>query len=382
MILCIVLISLSECRTAIIVIAAYCFFEFIHNSYCNKYVAVKKRNKFGYLIVVSITIFACFLVISFDIAKLNSLNGRAFILLNSLNMFQNSPLIGNGGLGCYAVNYAQYQSEWFSTHHCMGEEFILADNVMYASNEYVQALCEIGLCGVIAATAFICSIIFSLRRDSFLLYCLVIPLIIAATFYYILHIALFCAIVLLICIIASCRSRRVIIINKGSTILLFVIVACGIFVTSYNIRHYYTAKLMYQAMEHRDITRAQAVDVLKRYGENRALMMLLTTSYTDSTGEIYKRVERNFLHSDMLWVEGRNLLRTGRDSLDEQKLLLASKIVPNRFRYNHELLQLYKRRGDTLKCCAIAEKILCMPVKIPSPTVTAIKIEAKKVLDY
>lgn len=47
----------------------------------------------------------------------------------------------------------------------------------------------------------------------------------------------------------------------------------------------------------------------------------------------------------MLWVEGRNLLRTGRDSLGEQKLLLASKIVPNRFRYNHELLQLYKRRG-------------------------------------
>jgi len=109
-------------------------------------------------------------------------------------------------------------------------------------------------------------------------------------------------------------------------------------------------------MEHRDITRAQAVDVLKRYGENRALMMLLTTSYTDSTGEIYKCVERNFLHSDMLWVEGRNLLRTGRDSLGEQKLLLASKIVPNRFRYNHELLQLYKRRGTRSNVVPLQKK--------------------------
>jgi len=74
-------------------------------------------------------------------------------------------------------------------------------------------------------------------------------------------------------------------------------------------------------------------------------------------------------------------VKFGCDSLGEQKLILASKIVPNRFRYNNELLQLYRQQGDTLKCHIIARKILDMPIKVPSPTVSAIKMEAKSILE-
>ena len=196
-----------------------------------------------------------------------------------------------------------------------------------------------------------------------------------------MHVTFLCTIALVPCIIASCRCNNQIIINNRSSVSCWIILLLGVFVTSYNIRHYNTANMIYHTFERGKITRSQATHIVTQYGENRAFMALLATAYSDSIGDIYDNIERNFIHSDVLWAEGRNLLAIGCDSLGEQKLILASKIVPNRFRYNNELLQLYRQQGDTLKCHIIARKILDMPIKVPSPTVSAIKMEAKSILE-
>lgn len=371
-ILCFYVIKQSECRTALFMVATYCLYGFFQK---------KQDNKKFTLMIVLLVIVGCILIISVDISKVNSIIGRHFIVRNSLGIFHSSPLVGQGGLGSFAVNHALYQSKWFSSHHAMDEFFILADNVVYASNEYLQTLCESGLCGIITLMFFMWYIVMSLKKYVLLLSCFVLPLFLAASFYYILHVALFCAITLTLCIIASSCCKKRIILSKKSAIPCCLIVMFGTLFTSYDIRHYHVAKKIYYTMEHDSITHSQAIDVLNRFGENRALMALVAATYTDSTGEIYNDIERNFLHSDMLWMEGRNLLRIGCDSLGEEKLLLASMMVPNRFRYNYELLQLYRKQNDKTKCRIIAKKIFHMPEKIPSPTVTAIKMEAQKELE-
>ncbi len=381
MILCTYMISQCECRTALLVIAVYCFLEFFQKKrrrYCS---TNNKKHEIVFFIIATLLIGCCILITTINTSKLNSITGRLFILYNSLIMFYNNLLIGHGGFGSYATTYALHQAQWFSSHSNMDEIFILADNVMYANNEYLQTLCETGLCGFTVLITLIYWIIISLKNDGFLLYCIVLPLLCAAAFYYILHVTFLCTIALVPCIIASCRCNNQIIINNRSSVSCWIILLLGVFVTSYNIRHYNTANMIYHTFERGKITRSQATHIVTQYGENRAFMALLATAYSDSIGDIYDNIERNFIHSDVLWAEGRNLLAIGCDSLGEQKLILASKIVPNRFRYNNELLQLYRQQGDTLKCHIIARKILDMPIKVPSPTVSAIKMEAKSILE-
>lgn len=381
---CLYIIIQLRCRTAAVVIAAFCLLETFRIKNLYNFQSARKKNLMTFYIIALFMIGYCIIISSNDITKANSQIGRLFILRNIITLFHDCPLIGHGGFGSFPVSYASCQSEWFSSHCNLSLEdnrILLADNIMYANNEYLQFLCETGLCGIIALTILIRYSITSLRKDNFVLYSIPVPLLIAAAFYYVMHVSIFCSIALIICIIASCRCSRKTTITSKCHVLYCILLFCGVYVTIYNIEHYRFSKKIHHTLIHTNISYAQAMNVLDQYGENHALMALLANRYTDSTNEIYDNIELNFIHSDMLWAEGRNLIRIGNDSVGEQKLLLATYIVPNRFRYNHELLQLYKRRGDTLKCLIFAHKILRMPVKIPSPIVTAIKMEANEFLN-
>lgn len=382
--LCILIIHKSECRTAYFTLILYCISGLFSKNLVSIQKAFKSRQYFFRLATILFLLISCFFITQTNQLKENSLHGRYFILLNSIKMFCDSPLTGQGGIGSFSAKYPLYQAEWFSAHPTMDKTFYLADNVMYASNEYVQILSEMGICGIIVISLFLFYTLSSIRKYDYLNRCLLLPILIASLSYYILHVTFFCAISLIICIVVSCRCKKRIAINGSSTkMLLSIIMVFSIILTSYNVRHYHESKKIRGVMETGHITHTQALDVLDRYSENHYLMALLSSVYKDPTDKVYHCIERNFLHSDMLFAEGESLILMGNDSIAERKLLLASQIVPNRFRYPHRLMRLYHKQNDTLKCRNIAKKIQLMPVKIPSPIVTAIKKEAEITLnDY
>lgn len=316
-ILCIYVINQCKCRTAFIVVAVYCFSGFFYRSYDRKYDIERKKYATFFRLIAFLFITIRIISISSNLTKANSFSGRCFILGNCFDMFIDKPLTGHGGLGSFAATYPLYQAKWFSMHHSMDETFLIADNVRYAGNDYVQALCETGLFGAIVLGGLIIYVLLSLKRDTFLSRSLVLPLLFAAATYYILHTTLFYAITLVLCTFASYRCRKIIVRSKGKTTVFAIITICCVFVTYYDIHHYYIAHKIHFAIEAGQITNNQAVAVIKRYGENHKLIALLPTAYTDSTDEIYHEAERHFSHSDMLWAEGHKLLMGGYDSLGE-----------------------------------------------------------------
>lgn len=378
--ICIYVIFISKCRSAYLVLVVYSIFA-IWDMKTNKDYTCNKKYRIALFSLAFIILITGIVFTFFDEVKAKSVIGRNFILQNCIKMFCDKPFLGHGGLGIFATKYPLYQAQWFCAHNSINEDYLLADNVIYANNEYIQTLCETGMLGELIIGAMIFYLIFSLNKNPFLLRCTLIPLLFASAFYYTLHTTLFCSIALVICIIASYYCKRVFTITRSKSKIIYgMIIIFSILMISYDIHHYTMAKKVYAKISSKKITYKQANNILKFYNENHKFIALISTAYTDTIGDIYDKVEENFLNSDMLWLEARELLRAGQDSLAEHKLLLASRIVPNRFRYPYELMLYYRKQGEYKKCLLMAAKIQKMPVKIQSPIVTAIKIEANNVL--
>lgn len=195
--LCIYIIHKSECRTAYLVIVVYC----ISGLYCKNLSSIQKvfksRLNLFRLVAILFLLISCFFITQTNQLKENSLHGRYFILSNSVRMFCDSPLTGQGGIGSFSAKYPLCQAEWFSAHPTIDKTLYLADNVMYASNEYVQILSEMGICGIIVILLFLFYTLSSTKKNDILNRCLLLPTLIASLSYYILHVTLFCAISLI-----------------------------------------------------------------------------------------------------------------------------------------------------------------------------------------
>ena len=125
----------------------------------------------------------------------------------------------------------------------------------------------------------------------------------------------------------------------------------------------------------------QKKDAINNFCENKFFLMEVACSYNNTNTEIYNRIEKYFLHSEILFYESKKLIKIKKYDIAEQKLIFASNICPNRFRYKYELLKLYKITRNTTKTKQTAENIMKTPIKIMSPIVLAIKKEAAELLE-
>lgn len=291
-----------------------------------------------------------------------------------------SPFIGNGGLGSFCIKYPNIQADYLAIHEELCGFHLLADNVIYANNEYMHFLCETGIIGFI----IICFVIlftykgmkgYAMREDIF------IPIIVSSIFYYTIHIALLFTL-LLVCIMTSAsseKSRHMIRHDNRKLFLLLLIFSISI--SCYSISHAYSFKRMQEQFTYNDMDLQQKKNAIKNFSENKLFLMEAACSYNDSNTEIYNRIEEYLLHSEILFHESKKLILEKKYDTAEQKLILASNICPNRFRYKYELLKLYKITDDIKKAKRTAANIMKTPIKIMSPTVLAIKKEAAELLE-
>lgn len=95
---------------------------------------------------------ATIVVLSFFALKLYSLkkdsaDGRLLIWKNCIEMIHNKPFFGHG-YGTYIKNYCQQQINYFKLHPENSREALLADEVYFAFNDYLQILVELGILGL------------------------------------------------------------------------------------------------------------------------------------------------------------------------------------------------------------------------------------------
>ena len=91
-------------------------------------------------------------------------------------------------------------------------------------------------------------------------------------------------------------------------------------------------------------------------------------------------VSSKFLNSDLVCLEACNLIEMKKYDIAKEKLILASNICPNRFRYRYVLFKMLLETGQVEEAKCVAKFINDMPVKIHSPVITAIKLEVNDFL--
>ncbi len=358
-------IYIYESRTAFIIIAV---FLLISDVFKSRYV----RWSMFLMIVIAFAI-----VIIGNESKSQSFWGRLFILKNCLSLSLDSPLIGNGGIGSFCVKYPMKQAQYFATHTEMDEYYMVADNVMLACNEYIQLLCETGLIGVGVALYLIFYII-KYSTDVYIRRSILFSILVSAFFYYIFHTALFCALGIICIMLASVHSPTLfkIGLSNFNTLIVGIVVSAGII---YSADHLRIGKRIKTSIARRSLTEMQKKYIINNFGENKIFLASVAT--LDNSDEINFRIKDHISHSEIFFLEGQRMRRKKRFKLAEEKLLLASYICPNRFRYKFELYKTYKDTNDMNKAYKTAEHIIRMPVKIPSPTVLAIKKEVRTFLE-
>lgn len=373
-ILLIILLSLNiftifdwRCRTAFLIFLLYLV--------TNK--NIPKRHRIFCFILTATTSLYIFIG---DPAKIQSTIGRLFIIKNSLILFITSPFIGNGGLGSFCIKYPNIQANYFATHEELCNIHLLADNVVYANNEYMHFLCETGIIGFIIICCLIILINKGMKGNT-MRENLFFPIIVSSIFYYTMHIALLFTLFLL-CIMTSASSenhQHMIRHNNRNLFLVLLIFSTSI--SCYSINHAYSYKRMHEQFTYKDMDLQQKKDAINNFCENKFFLMEVACSYNNTNTEIYNRIEKYFLHSEILFYESKKLIKIKKYDIAEQKLIFASNICPNRFRYKYELLKLYKITRNTTKTKQTAENIMKTPIKIMSPIVLAIKKEAAELLE-
>lgn len=368
------LIIISKSRTAILLSMVIIGLQYSSNKKHIFYKWIK------YVVVIFILMFVALIYF-----KYNSLIGRVFIWRNTISLFLEKPLTGWGG-GSFEKQYLLAQLDYFRKSDQNVQYRYVAGNVTTAFNEYLQLLLEFGLLGVALFIYVIYNIIRIVRRtdNERVLYAgFSLGLIgISAFFYYSLHVTVFlCLIIISLAVIAveTGTSKSIKIKNAGLKLIImvgspaFVLYCIGQYNATNNWKHAAVIaqhdkpaalkiyKDIYLRLEHRS-------NFLYNYGA----ALFDAGQYTSSIS-IFEKGEKMVPDVDQLIFLGRAYQYEGNFDEAIRCFTDASDMVPSRFYPPFFLAMLYLQNGQKGKAIVIANKILHMPIKVPSPDVDFIR---------
>ncbi|WP_321287536.1 hypothetical protein [uncultured Sunxiuqinia sp.] len=90
--------------------------------------------------------------------------------------------------------------------------------------------------------------------------------------------------------------------------------------------------------------------------------------------------QKKFNDYDLQMLLADNYEQTGETELAIQQFDRAANMIPCRFLPLYRIFKIYKQSDNIEKAKKYARLLVCKQIKIPSPTVKAIKLEAKKFL--
>lgn len=109
-----------------------------------KFQNLKFRKLFAFVILAILLIAGVFKLYSI---RPESANGRLLVWKSTALMIADNPVAGVGA-GQFAANYMHYQAKYFQNHNNTNE-LLLADNTIFAFNEFIRLTAEMGITGLL-----------------------------------------------------------------------------------------------------------------------------------------------------------------------------------------------------------------------------------------
>lgn len=337
----------------------------------------KKSLWFGSLAILFISLMAL---------KRDSSHGRFLIWKISCNIIRDSPLIGTG-LNSYKSIYPTYQAKFYQQGKMTDKEILLADNTIYAFNEYIQLTCETGLVGLVFLLALVFLYLSNKNRKKNPLFIAGVTLLISFLFTYSLHTPYFVVIAVLLLCFFSTTTRTVIRIQYPNARYLYGALCIVVLL----IAHTFCYKL-YAFNQFISLHEKPSVEItseckkIERYLSDNPSFLYVFSQNLYSQGKYKEALKRTSSLAKLIQNTDVNILQGGiHESLGaiskaEEYFKNASNICPNRFVPRYELMKLYIETGQDNLAKQTAKEIIKLPEKIPSAITLAIKMEAESYL--
>ncbi len=327
--------------------------------------------------------------------KVDSSLGRVLIYKLSFQILKDNYLLGIG-IGKFNPIYMEYQARYFATGHYTTKELLLADNVLYAYNDYLQFIISTGVCGMLLLFVYFLWVWVVLKRiilqagnNSYVVLLATVVFIspsVAACFTFVFERLAF-QIVFIIAITVLCYYEYFA-YNKG--ILKFVPFVVFTLLSLVVLKGY-KERLIY-------------FDAYSKFSETKDLSGAgFKTESLSNLQELYPRLKSD---PDYLWFYGTELMNKenygqaivifnylseikknnslyaalgkcysaqGNLVKAEASFIKSINMVPNRFGYRFELYKFYIKVGMQEKAKEVRREILRLPVKVRSGQVDFIR---------
>ncbi|WP_197027646.1 O-antigen ligase family protein [Prevotella sp. 10(H)] len=372
-------IVLSESRAGILSILIAAIFFYYKDI---KGLFRQKSKYFLSVLFISVLVFLGFL---FSL-KQDSSNGRLLIWKVSSNMIKDNPVFGKGNCS-FRSKYMTYQANFFKENP-ENKFSILADNVAHPFNEYLLVTVEYGLIGLLLCFVVIfIGFKYNLKDKSPHLIAL-LSIIVFACFSYPLRYA-FVWLILAYCLAEMSKKTPIIFTMKKLTtsilsVIIILICALGSYFLVKDVSFEYRWKKLTKPIS---LGRIEKVLSPYKYLHNNwngnplflynyGAVLNHRKEYTSSL-DILHQCENYFNDYDVQMLLADNYYNL--DNLDESEkhYMLASNMCPNRFYPLYWRMKIYDEKGQPEKAMEIARIITMKEIKIPSPAITKIIMDAK-----
>lgn len=332
----------------------------------------------------------CTLGLTFFVKEDSSL-GRVFVYKISFSIFKNNWLYGCG-LGEFGRVYLQEQAKYFSLNSFDLKELLLADNTIYAFNDWFQFICETGVVGIISVSIFCYSlycmhIIFDNIRF-FWPKVIFLAILISAFFTHVFENQFIVLFLLTIFFSVIYNDTP---FSKRLLHVRFLLAAALIWGLCKEIKSFYLNSQLEEAINLSNSGQFYRsnllLDNLRKNNNCNYECLFFYSRNSAKIGEVdnalkiminlTKHRSSSLYYSLLadLYIEKDNLMEA------ERNLIHAIHMVPNRFEERHKLLEIYQRKKDTNQVNKVAMAIINLPVKFNSDRIEFIKKYSNQILN-
>ncbi|GAB1858666.1 O-antigen ligase family protein [Flavobacteriaceae bacterium MHTCC 0001] len=380
-------IILSESRTAIVALILtsifICYKKFIHQF------KSKKIKRVAIIAVLGFTIGIGGVIYNFNT---NSMSGRFLIWKISLRIIRDNVLTGIG-LGNYQPIYMTYQSKYFSSVSNNSREALLADNVNFAFNEFIQLGAETGLFGLVLI-AIVLVILFQVLlkksgRQVIIITALLIHFLIISQFSYPLNeiplLVILCTILFLI----RNYLKTLFTLHLNHVYKVVVLIAIIVF-NSFWVINTYNAYSSWNLAKKESF--GGSLKTCIKYFETANKNLSNNGFFLFNYGAILSEEEKctraipillkasKYYNENYIWEKLGDCSKNSNVSEAEFYYINAINMVPNRFTPMYKLFLLYKDNGKIDEAKKVATDIIDKKIKIPSQEINDMKLECSRFL--
>ena len=367
----IIAIILTESRTGVLAMISVSGI-FFYNRHVGWLKQILKYPKF---------ILSClFIILATAVFYINteSAKGRLLIWKITGDMIAEAPLLG-GGAGIFAARYMDTQADFFQEHpdHPM---MMLADNVSYPFNEYLNFIAAYGLIGFILCLFWVLFVISRTKAvSSYLLSLIAVSITSLFSFPFRYASTLLLVVWCLGCLARSYMSvgirfsiRQSVVFRTGATLSLLGCLYLMITDLRFEYRWGQLTRSSgnYDTMAYQELSTRWNGNPYFLYNYGVTLFYLGTY---ENALRVMQKCQTYLNDYDVEMILGECYAQLNQTRQAKKSYIQASLMCPNRFMPLYKLVEIYDRIGLSEQALEVAHEILDKPEKVPSCTVITIK---------